>query len=123
VVWELYTAINPPIRLLFFPARVGATITQHATLAFSQGGTGNLTVVSKIVGKGAAIVGAGTFPDSVMAQHKVEITGAEPQKFIRYEWYAPFVGRVALIQSKNGETKELFTTADAFEWMKKCVMP
>lgn len=110
----------PAVRLVLLPAKTGRTLVQNSNLV---SGAGNLPVKIKvtIIGKGTAIVGAGTFSDAVMVQQKVELTGKQP--YIMYQWYAPFVGLVAEIRSLDGETKELFTTASEFEWMKSHTMP
>ena len=110
----------PAVRLVLLPAKTGKKLVQNSTLV---SGTGNLPVkiTVKIIGKGTVIVGSGTFNDAVMVQQKVEPTGQQP--FMIYQWYAPFVGLVAEIRSLDGETKELFTTASEFEWMKSCAMP
>jgi hypothetical protein len=114
--------IVPPARTLFFPAKVGKELVQTGTVVDSAGNN-PVTMKSKIVGKGTVIVGAGTFNDSVMVQHKIEIGGSDASSFILYEWYAPFVGKVVSIESQDGETKDLFTVAEVFEWMKSCAVP
>jgi len=113
-------AFAPAVRLLLLPSKTGLQAVQNSNFV-SPEGTFPFTMTVKIIGKGKVIVGAGSFNDAVMVQQKLVLSGDPP--FIVYQWYAPFVGRVAEIRSLDGETNELFTTASEFTWMKSCAMP
>lgn len=102
--------LTPALRLIFFPATVGKTVTQRTSFVTSDGSV-PATTVTKVVAKGTVIVGAGTFNDSAMVQVKLSMGGSEPRSLILYIWVAPYVGSVAEIQSLDNETNELFTTA------------
>ena len=112
---------TPPFRQLILPSTVGSQFVETMTIT-DPTGSKTTTVTLKIVGKGKVIVGAGTFNDAVMVQGKVTPTYGT-QGLIVYQWYAPFVGKVAEISSLDGEMNELFTTAGYIIWLKSCTMP
>lgn len=112
-------ALSPPAPTMFF--WVGREFIQTSTIVDSQGND-PISMKSKIVGKVTATVGAGTFHDSIMVQHEIQIQGSDPSSYIVYEWYAPFVGKIVSIRSKDKETNDLFSVAEIFERMKICKM-
>lgn len=114
--------LAPALRIIFFPATVGKTVTQRTSFVTSDGSV-PATTVTKVVAKGTVVVGAGTFNDSAMVQVKLSMGGSEPRSLILYIWVAPYVGSVAEIQSLDNETNELFTTAFSYKWLRSLDLP